>query len=866
MAFNGAETVRVEDLEDKLLQAILGNGPLAGFSPLIKKLFNSNIIGSNNDALLDAVLYTNMTPTGVFMDQQTAMQQRIAAQQLSHLKTASRSQWFEAAAKTMMSYESWSQAKGNEGKSIEQYNADMHNRAAGMAENGVIDFLLNMTGFDPDGLNEVRTYLGKAGSNIARHRRSAGQVGAFAASRAVHNLFTDAEGNLDYDRSKYGYMTMGETATVVAALTRDIDYFNTPEVKSLGSNVEKIKAASDNIKKAAQDYTKALSPLKDVFGSDVPAMIQALEQVTGRRFTQMSAEQVSSATRRIMAGADAGRYTLKQLTTVENQVADAIYGMNVPIINDISALAQAQTILGITNTGLIPSSMSAHRFEQIAADKVMRTSNSRGATAVNQAYALWREEKDKEARRLRGDDAVAFIDDATAFAKFQEDLNKLTAQGVGIDRALLELSGESNIYSLHKAAGSQYYQAAVEQNLGGAVALERSAAFRIQQERNRAQLSGNGKAFDEAIAALQAEGGLSILNSEENLRNSGLLAEAQRQVRMIRNSEYGDLGAVISASQTAKEIAVKTQKNMQLRTSIEGLGTAFAENPVQLIGDFMGLRANSKGGLPTTESIIDILRRTQTLKAASDEVITLSAATMQAAGSLADLKGGDEETRKAYIADYIKYAAKDGIANAHYVDALNDYYKALGSNDEGKQRRALMALEAARYGNEDLLEQYDNKLGLDQLYTEMESPGFDTAEINDYIKGELFYKKIEDVYKGADKQSYEYRLIQRTLQDGSLRAAIKEAGLDPSELKGSSLMEVLKKTEAGQQIIADIGEDVIKDWANTETAKSDAQTRTQSDLFGTMDKLIEKIDELLTGIKPLIPGGEGEGTPAPGVD
>ena len=35
-----AQTVRIEDLEDNLMQAILGNGPLAGFAPLLKKLLS----------------------------------------------------------------------------------------------------------------------------------------------------------------------------------------------------------------------------------------------------------------------------------------------------------------------------------------------------------------------------------------------------------------------------------------------------------------------------------------------------------------------------------------------------------------------------------------------------------------------------------------------------------------------------------------------------------------------------------------------------------------------------------------------------------------------------------------------------------
>ena len=849
-----ADMFTIEGLENQILQSILGNGPLAGFAPFIKKFFNENVLGSNTDAILDAVLYTNMTPTGVFMEQQSAMQRRMASKQLAELQTASRTQWFEAAAKTMMSYDAWAQAAGNEGKTIEDYNAFMRNRAAGMADNQAINFLLNMIGFDPDGINEARTYLGKAGANLVRHRRSAGDMGAFTASRAVRNIFTDTDGNLTYDKRDYGFMNLGETASVIAALTRDIDYFNTPEVQAAGSNVAKIKAATENIKKAAQEYTQALSPLKDLFGSDIPAMIQSLEQVTGRRFTQMSAEQVSSATRRIMAGADAGRYTLKQLTTVENQVESAIYGMNVPIINDISALAQAQTILGITNTGLVPSSMSAHRYEQLAADRVMRTSNSRGATAVNQAYALWRERKDKEAQAKFGTvEATAYTNDVEAFADFQKELRALG--NVSTDQALLQLSGATNIYSLQDAAGSRYYQSAVEQNLGGVVAMERSTEQRIQAARWTAFQNGKGTAFDEAVKVLQEEGGLALLNNEEELARSGLSSEAQWQVRAIRNGQYGDLAAVMSAYQTSKDVAESTQRNQDLRMSIEGLGTTFAENPTELIGRFMGVRREGRGGIPTMESIKDILSETVTMQKASDNVKTLAATTLHAASWLSTMgaRATDPAKQEAYIKDFVEYASKDGLYNAHYLDAINEYAKALDAGKAGvtdeetnraAQARALTNIEIARYGNEDLLNRLEEAGGMDRLYEELKS-GMDVTEVNDYIKGEMFYNKIATAYNKLPEITSERQFgVRQALAEGTLQQKIKELTTEYGDVTSTQIVDLLKNDEIGQQLIADLGEDRIKTWANGEASKSSSPTTTSADLFGMFQQLINKFDWL----------------------
>lgn len=845
-----AQTVRIEDLEDNLMQAILGNGPLAGFAPLLKKLFNENVLGSNNDAILDAVLYTNMTPTGAFLQQQSSMQQRMASRQVSDLTRASRTQWFESAAKTLMSYESWSQSEEGRGKTLEQYNDFMRNRAEGMADNQALGFLLNMVGFDPEGINEARTYLSKAGANLVRHRKSLGDISAFTASRAMRNVFSDEEGNLTYDKRDYGYMTMGETSAVIAALTRDIDFFNTPDVQNAGSNVNKIKVATENIKKAAQEYTQALSPLKDVFGSDIPAMIQALEQMTGRRFTQMSSEQIGAASRRIMAGAEAGRYTLKQLTTVENQVENAIYGMDVPIINDISALAQAQTILGITNTGMIPSSMSAHRFEQLAADRVMRTSNSRGATAVNQAYALWRERQDKEGQ-------PAFASDAEAFAAFQD---KLRARGseVSIDRALLELSGAANIYSLQEAAGSRYYQSAVEGNLGGVVAMERSTERRITQARLDAASNGNGDAFNEAIKVLQSKGGMSYMNAEAALSASTDISEAAKwQIRAIRNGRYGDLGAVMSAYQTSVDVAEKTQRNIRLRQGMDALNTDIAANALGVVRKFIGVGSDKyRGGLPDPASLRDILSESKAWNAADPETQRSIAIQMQAIGDMMQEEGIDitnKEAMQAYVDDAVKYVGKDAMYNSHYMDALLSYSQALEAGDSTMAKQAAKDMIIARYANEDLLSRYAEK---HKGYNGLE--GVDTAEINDVIKADLIHGKLTDLVKGDDKEVQDF--VKNTLGTKMLDKA-KDAG----DMTSKQLEDLLNESDIGKKILTSHKE-AVTNMFNTEVARSDARTTTQTDLFGMFNQLIDKINELLTGIKPFVPPVQpnpGDLTPEP---
>ena len=820
---DGATFMRVEDLEDKLFQALLGNTVFGGFTPLLKKLLNDNILGSSTDALLDSVLYTNMTPYGVFSEQQSVVQRRMANKQLADMTRASRSQWFEATAKTLMSYEDWE--RKNPGESLESYNAFMRNRAEGFADNAVLNQVLNMVGFDPDNIAMARQYLGKAGANMVRLRKAAGDRNAFTASQAMHRLFLNEDGEIEYNKADYGYMTMGETSAVVAALSRDIDFFNTPDVTSLGSNVEKIKRASDNIRKAAQQYTEALSPLKDVFGSDIPKMIQSLEQMTGQRFTQMDPTSVADATRRIMAGSEAGRYQLQQLVTVRQQISGAIMQMNVPMINDIAATEQAQTILGITNTGLIPSSMSSARYEQMAADRILRTSNSRGATAINQAYALWRE------RNF----AANFQNDQEAFDLFQQQFNDRRQKGMTVDAAIMDLADVNNLYSLQEALGSRFYQDAVRRNFGGIIALEESTNQRISTARYAAAQRGKGAEFDEAVKAIQ--GNINIMNDEVALIDSSLSEGAKWQVRMIRNGGYGDLAAVMSQTQAAKDTEARTLRTARIRSTLDAMQVNLASGPMDFIGKFIGVRADTEGGIPTLQSIKDLLGESGKAFAADPELRSTAAVMMQATGRILDYKGiTDKDKASMVMQDWLGYVAKDGMNNSHFMDALNRYTAAAEAGDEAAMADIAPRLYVARYANEDLYNSFAKDKAREQdMLDRVASGSIDIAEINDIMKAGLLQDKLRGIAREAGDVELEAEMNRID------RSSLLERMYGFANQEGDAKFEeLLRGTDVGRRFLERYKNQTLEA-INTVESKSTATTKSGTDLFGILDKLNETL-------------------------
>ena len=55
---------------------------------------------------------------------------------------------------------------------------------------------------------------------------------------------------------------------------------------------------------------------------------------------------------------------------------------------------------------------------------------------------------------------------------------------------------------------------------------------------------------------------------------------------------------------------------------------------------------------------------------------------------------------------------------------------------------------------------------------------------------------------------------------------------------------MLSKDFAGQQVIEQLGEDTVKKLINDQITKSDSPTKTQTDLFGMFDKLIDEFTKI----------------------
>ncbi len=670
----------VDDIMSQMMSQVIGGMPVLNmFQPQIKNLLYDQLglAGTGyRDTFLDTVMMSNMTPYGQAMDLENRRIQQVAADATKLRNIRARQGFFADMGRTMMSFDSWRDIQRAQNVAEDQltqanYDSFIQNEARGRAANPVWNFLYNTV--DPDGLGAANTYLSQAGANQIRHGRWAGRRGAMLEARAIGDLFIGADGQYDFDKAQYGHMNVGEASAVAASLTKDIDFF-----QGLGGTTpEKMKQAAENLRNTVKEYTKALAPLKDIFGTDVPAMITAIEDLSGQKLSQLDPVHMGDLVKRVMAGATAGNYSLGQLQGQREAISRGLLSMNVPYVNDLSALSQAMTVLDMTVSGPGPSFMSRERFNQMAGDLVVRSSASAGATAINQAYAVW-----------RGNQSAKDIEGLTQDEIYQKFRNEYDALRTGpnaltADEALLRLSKQSSMYNLEVAGtGSQYYRDAVEANLGGTQAIRENLNSYISTARTRAINEQHGAAFNEAIAAVQ--GNVALLSNTDLLMKSDLSAEAKAEVLRISNGHYGaDLSMGLVAYDQADKSRQRTQRQIQAMNSAAVL-RALPDDAKSLMRDYLG-------GKLDFAQLLDRSKDLRSIRPEDQEMLKSSLEAAKMLGGLAKLTGED---LNKFQESFVTYSLNNGPTNALFTQhqmEFEDLMRRAENPAEGEDPRELQA-------------------------------------------------------------------------------------------------------------------------------------------------------------------------------
>lgn len=794
--------------EQAILQAIFGNGPLGGMisqygTPLLNKMLGLEGPGYRN-AFLDTTLFTNMTPYGVYRDNLRNTASRMAASALTHQRNAAQRRWIEDVNRTAMSFSSWRLTEAGQGYSNDTearaaYDAFISNKALGQMSNPL--WSIGYNALDPDGLNAAATYLQQAGANQIRFGTLKGSRTAMLQARAIGDLFME-NGEYTFDPLKYGHMNVGEASAIAAALTKGRDFFSGPGVKSMDDAVK-------NLKKAVQDYTEALSPLKDIFGSDIPAMIKTIEDLSGQRFSRIDPTRMKNMVTNVMANAAVGGYGIGDIVNIGTQMRAAMGQMNVPFVNELGAMTQAMTVLNMTTSGLAPAYMSDLRYQQRANEWVMRTSNSSGAGYLNAAAAIWMD-------RNKGGTTDQFLD---AYRNLRKTYTE--------SEAMMRLTGTNSLYQLmDHGRQSANYARMIEEDVGGRGARQESLDRLIRAGWMK---SSNRAAYEKAISIIRQNP--ELVSDPQALEAFSMDPAVKGQVYSIMSGaglggRYAEaLVAGISADAEYKIRAPQIARQKRIMEATNQLRIALPNG----IGD--AARKLIGGNL----SIGQWLKQSFQVQLADKETINMLESVRSAA-----LDFGGEDNAE-YLASQLEYAFMNGAANGIYLDTLQKYENAKTDTDKYRYARRLAIASGV---DEKRLQEAIGKDGggwvdIERDYIEAKKRHGDNKLALQDVEDMMTYKNLSGLIGDSSLKKTEFlnRVKKLADQKGYMKIGdVKDIVLD-LEKKGDITSQDAEK---------------LNQYINQSYGRETSADAMMQDFMGSANSLIQSITSLVEQIQPLV--------------
>lgn len=385
---------------------------------------------------------------------------------------------------------------GNEG----QADALMRNPIA----SGLISYL------DPMKVHEGVNVMAKTIDTASRmygYRTLNGtpDYGALAAyPRALYQMYTGNEGLMKAIAAapgEFGNLSYKQIMDVAAETLSIEDPL--ADIKNLANMSEsdvqdKAKAFSKKVK----DLSKAVAPLQELFGQDIPKLFSALEKITGNNSIFTDPNRVKAVVNNIQAtldvtGASAQQYmstldVFQKGLTMPGSNSRAILGANAATQNFLLSTAGVK-LVGITGM----------EFQQAAAKFQMGTMKSSFADQYNQAYSLYMNESKEENK---------------SEAAFRARVQALTDAGVDGQTAIMRALGQSGVQLnsvLDLSRGRRYetYIRANEAGYGGTLSqasairtIFRDAINTAKDDETRSRLMAIRDAGDAAMGEFLAQG------------------------------------------------------------------------------------------------------------------------------------------------------------------------------------------------------------------------------------------------------------------------------------------------------------------------------------------------------------------------
>lgn len=269
-----------------------------------------------------------------------------------------------------------------------QHSAFADNILSNPIARAAYDFIDSALGFDHS--TEVGSYIRRAADDqaINAFKNGQGVESLRIAREIVDNMLGDGRYDEAAFESRFGKgMTRRDVAILAAHIGNDVDFTDAFED---GYDAAKARAAGDRFASAIKNYGEALRPLKDVFGSDIPAMIDALEQLTGKAIGTMAPERVQNAARQLSNGVISGIINVPQLAASDARIRNELFGrpgldLSRYMSHGSMAIAAETMVGGAPAPYFVDDSMYRSMVEALTSDPAMMAI----ADDYTKAFTIW---------------------------------------------------------------------------------------------------------------------------------------------------------------------------------------------------------------------------------------------------------------------------------------------------------------------------------------------------------------------------------------------------------------------------------------------------------------------------------------------
>lgn len=801
-------TQNVQQVAQALLQALLNAaglpGPLAGMGANL----GANMLFGGSP-LAGATLFSQGTPGGSFIAQQYTFRDQM------------RSSVADAAANRVRRQ-----------TLIGAYNlanpdaAGDPNRAAAFADNimgkwgyglvhGMVDSSIGL-----DYSSDIGNYMGMFAAKQAQNAFRRGRVGWLAEPRSIAEQFF---GDGAYDPARFGGQSQRSAAVLAAHIGNDIDFTGSGDPR----------AAADRLRDKVAQYGEALDSLKDLFGDDMPKIIQAVEQIGGNTLGNLGARNVHMLAQQLSADVLSGNYSMEKFASLDAGMKSAMAGVRgMPLSWYTTHASAARAALNMTSGNNTPYFMEQEQFNALAGRLASSPELSVQGNDFVKAFSIW---QDNERRA----DSNADV----SLAAFRARMGG----NASLEKAI-ELAGVGNRFGLSRAYALSNYQTNLKSGVGMELARDDYLDYRMRRVafangRNtdlldRLQLGRdeNGRRALEGYTALMkdvmlTDEGVNVLNADPEeraellfraMRANGLDKDAggnQLSDDALRNRAEA-LNTVITYNandeRTAEDMAaMQAYANEQSAARASQRVARMTRAAADLDIEF----ANPKGGgwaslldsgTFTAEGIEAAMNKSAVIASNMDLYKGTVTSALQAAETLAGdtSSPGWMDRRNAAAKRLARYAVSvEGQSNSAFMDALKMY----GAEGSDKQVWANVADLASRPGLEKSLAAYLGDSGdagyaqrardLSDAMSRARTVGGDNADMADVLRVTDYRNKIN---RAREQETDDRKRRALGVLDNEIWSEADslddESGRRDNHVTSANLLKVVRKKSAALEM------------------------------------------------------------------